>query len=575
MKNRHRRNMPYYARDLLVPDASRCWPYLSSQTLTSTLRFLSFCAGRSVSRFNRPAGSFEMAPLRLMGSGAQIARPADRGLLLWRRLAKNVNPPVHHPSHNDEAARLPDIGPVIGEHPAPVPDTGPPILPSEGYGYPLANPAPTTPPRPGLPVHSSSVNPILPLSSEFSALAPLASSANPQATTASSASEPSIRPSITRPPQVDLAEPRKMDLTLIILLAVGAFLTLMGSLIVLRICLRHRNRQRPTPSLPILHDDFVEDEKGDSPLFGGKERFSPLPGTAGHNWTWVQYSRPEQTTNHNMDTTPSQPNQTALSARNLQPSASSYLFADGYGAKQSPAPTNATNRLSTLTTSMYSPQSQAAFANIGIAISNIPEESPSLTTELPRPKGESRRDSRSSVGLAYDDEREEISPATPTPAHYGRISEGRTRVNSGYFATKAYPRVPMMPSASYSIGTATRVKVGQRNSLGLHRTNSRRLRETQALTYALGLAPSQQGEDASLSTSGSEQNTLSSTKSPESPAEAFVRSDKPPRVPSPPALPSLAQMALAHNNPEDYGNYRSATYSIYGLYEPGDRRSRS
>ncbi|KAI0035936.1 hypothetical protein K488DRAFT_82548 [Vararia minispora EC-137] len=47
--------------------------------------------------------------------------------------------------------------------------------------------------------------------------------------------------------------------------------------------------------------------------------------------------------------------------------------------------------------------------------------------------------------------------------------------------------------------------------------------------------------------------------------------DKPPRVPSPPPLPSLAQMALA--NEGGFGDYRSPTYSIYGLYDP-DRRSR-
>ena len=49
--------------------------------------------------------------------------------------------------------------------------------------------------------------------------------------------------------------------------------------------------------------------------------------------------------------------------------------------------------------------------------------------------------------------------------------------------------------------------------------------------------------------------------------------DRPPRVPSPPPLPSLAQMALAHTNPEEYADYRSPTYSIYGLYE-AERKSR-
>lgn len=49
--------------------------------------------------------------------------------------------------------------------------------------------------------------------------------------------------------------------------------------------------------------------------------------------------------------------------------------------------------------------------------------------------------------------------------------------------------------------------------------------------------------------------------------------DRPPRVPSPPPLPSLAQMAMAHANPEEYADYRSPTYSIYGLYE-AERKSR-
>ena len=49
--------------------------------------------------------------------------------------------------------------------------------------------------------------------------------------------------------------------------------------------------------------------------------------------------------------------------------------------------------------------------------------------------------------------------------------------------------------------------------------------------------------------------------------------DKPPRVPSPPPLPSLAQMAMAHTNPDGYSDYRSPTFSIYGLYET-DRKSR-
>ncbi|KAF8447751.1 hypothetical protein L210DRAFT_3609974 [Boletus edulis BED1] len=50
--------------------------------------------------------------------------------------------------------------------------------------------------------------------------------------------------------------------------------------------------------------------------------------------------------------------------------------------------------------------------------------------------------------------------------------------------------------------------------------------------------------------------------------------DRPPRVPSPPPMPSLAQMAMQHTDPEGYAEYHSPTYSIYGLYD-GDRKSRA
>ncbi|KAG5342816.1 hypothetical protein C0989_008766 [Termitomyces sp. Mn162] len=46
--------------------------------------------------------------------------------------------------------------------------------------------------------------------------------------------------------------------------------------------------------------------------------------------------------------------------------------------------------------------------------------------------------------------------------------------------------------------------------------------------------------------------------------------DKPPSIPLPELLPSLEQMGLEHANPQAYADYRSPTYSIYGLY--GDDR---
>ncbi|ESK94541.1 hypothetical protein Moror_8008 [Moniliophthora roreri MCA 2997] len=61
--------------------------------------------------------------------------------------------------------------------------------------------------------------------------------------------------------------------------------------------------------------------------------------------------------------------------------------------------------------------------------------------------------------------------------------------------------------------------------------------------------------------------------SPMSSKAGSISKTGPPRVPSPPALPSLAQMGLEHANPEAYAEYRSATYSICGLYE-SDRKSK-
>ncbi|KAF8212144.1 hypothetical protein K438DRAFT_1806044, partial [Mycena galopus ATCC 62051] len=71
-------------------------------------------------------------------------------------------------------------------------------------------------------------------------------------------------------------------------------------------------------------------------------------------------------------------------------------------------------------------------------------------------------------------------------------------------------------------------------------------------------------------------NLASASSATLAPRKSVFRSDdKPPRVPSPPPLPSLSQMALEHTNPEAYANYRSPTYSIYGLYEDGDGKSRA
>jgi hypothetical protein len=253
-----------------------------------------------------------------------------------------------------------------------------------------------------------------------------------------------------------------------------------------------------------------------------------------------------------------------------------------------------------------------------------------------------RESTASFVGLAYDGD----GVTTPASVDYNNHVleetpvmdeefQGRTRVKSGYFAAGTYPRMSTLPSASYSIATATRINVSQRNSFSRdkfspHKPNSKRLRDTQALTHALGLTSPRTEDDISspqptlypddsvsitelkrpkkrnasdrklveaapdlpvvvpkdeatdndtlmpVNLAGSEMSLsgLPSTSGIARPPSLHLRNtDKPPRVPSPPPLPSLTQMGLAHSNPEAYASYRSPTYSLYGLYESPDRKS--
>ncbi|KAJ3568562.1 hypothetical protein NP233_g5628 [Leucocoprinus birnbaumii] len=82
--------------------------------------------------------------------------------------------------------------------------------------------------------------------------------------------------------------------------------------------------------------------------------------------------------------------------------------------------------------------------------------------------------------------------------------------------------------------------------------------------FGTGLAMSLTGPTLVNSKSMGTKSTLASSKMD------GRADDKPPRVPSPPPLPSLAQMALEQHNPDAYASYRSPTYSIYNLY--GDNR---
>ncbi|KAF8798091.1 hypothetical protein BYT27DRAFT_7203802 [Phlegmacium glaucopus] len=571
--------------------------------------------------------------------------------------------------------------PVVAEVtaiPNPTPGTATAPLPADaqGYGSPLLNPVaiPTsvsflfsTRSRTARPLYT------------FSALPPLRSLvASPTAANISTqASETSSMPPVEMLPTQTMdagahrdSQPHQVSLAVIVLLAVGAGLLLLGACIIIKMCTRPTRQPRPTPSLPVLNDLDPDDqfyESKESPIFGGKERLSPLQGTHGPTWTWVQYPQPASKVSQsiNKDINSSQETTTndsdSCSSCQTQPTtqnpASQYsqdLTRQSFLQHHPPnILTNASNRLSVTSMSLYSPQ-----ANIGLAIGGARETG--FTADgcdvLKRSKTLNKRKSQSgledrkcrdstesSIHLAYD--AEVLSPA---PTEYIQVqetpiistSERRARVKSSYFAAGTYPRVSTFPSGSYSIATATKVNVAHRNSFGidknpLQRSNSRRQRDAQALTHALGLtSPNSESPvptlypDDSMSVAenkrprkrnpsdrkpvetiplsaplpdsgqlmkmefGVSQMSLSGlaldgdeSETGRMQAEEELGSrrnipitlplrtmDKPPRVPSPVPLPSLTQMGLAHNNPESYANYRSPTYSIYGFYE-NDRMS--
>jgi len=498
----------------------------------------------------------------------------------------------------------------------------------------------------------------------FSALPPLLSTTFTR--TSALAGTRAVLPTQTQPTSNATAQAHsgnsrshQVSVAVVILLSVGSALLLLGFCIVVRMCSRPR-RSRPVPSLPILKDAESESnffETKESPLFGGDERLSANP-----LWTWVQYPHPQNVQAQVQ-------NDLSLQDGHVH---SEYAQYSGSQTVQSiasrlheplsrqpqlhlvaPAITFAGSRLSRASLGLYPPsvssypdntRQETVFTADG---HDVIKRSKSKTSKRQsKASFDKKRESEASfIGLAYDGE----DLTTAAPVEYNHVLEetpitnpgfqGRTRVKSGYFAAGTYPRMSTLPSASYSIATATRINVGQRNSFSRdkpspHKLNSKRLRDTQALTCALGLAsprteynisspqptlypddsvsiieprrlkkknasdrkpvetspdvpvvvPMDEAMDINdalmpLSLGASEASLMEQPLSSDDygavgPSSLVSRNlDKPPRVPSPPPLPSLTQMGLAHSNPEAYANYRSPTYSLYGLYENPDRKS--
>ncbi|KAF9052865.1 hypothetical protein BJ165DRAFT_1443570 [Panaeolus papilionaceus] len=543
--------------------------------------------------------------------------------------------------------------------------------------------------------------------STFSALPPLLSVLTPASTIESQPGDsflvnpsPSVTGTdfVTPPSDTDdksaLASSRPISLPAIVLLAVGSGLLLLGLCIILKMCTGPRRASRPTPSLPILKSDTGDDffEGKESPIFGGAERLSPLPGCNGPVWAWIQYPATMSKSSNSLSTNIPQARRASQQ--------SFYPVSESYAARRAsinttimhPIPEKDETRSFEFTSHgekdsfsssdiptpiAYSSDKRSSAISIAPNYSVQPEYANTAQTskrsslyrgDIKRARSKqsvrrksqamddikARRESTASfMGLAYDDSPDPVQTETVDPALLDKEEPSHPRIKSGYFSGGGYNhRLSTVGNTGYSIATATRVNVGQRNSYTKDKnalvdqwTNAKRQRDTQALTYALGLStpkteyvvsspqPTLYPDDSMSVVEGErakkksprERKVVEST--PDMPStssgnlmgmqfgvsqmslsglalqrsdEALIgrngdnvgagghlrhmdagmlmpqshrNTDKPPRVPSPPALPSLTQMGLEHNNPEAYANYRSPTYSIYGFYE-GDRKSR-
>ncbi|KAL0581558.1 hypothetical protein V5O48_000487 [Marasmius crinis-equi] len=478
---------------------------------------------------------------------------------------------------------------------------------------------------------------------------------------------PTAHPSISSSPvspQPKSSNPTKIPVVAIASVAAGVGLFIVAGFIFLRVCTRSRRRDRPKPSLPILDDPFPEEDickDNESPLFGGKERFSSHNGGSGGLSAWSQYPRVRSTELPTVQLFPPSPASAVPDPHPplLPPSAAAPPR--GLPAPR-PPPSQSVPTLgpSLLTTSS---SRQATVANSTESLHRLSAKSLSLypaTPSINEPEGDTSfsacwvsrtNDTKADDGpeIAYDgadiasprfmaQDLPEDCPTSPLP------SGGRSRIKSSYFSYTpgSYPRMSSVQSGLVAT-SKTHDGFDLKKLPPIHKSESTR-DKSKALATALGMTshsmtystslspqPSTLYPDDSLSVvearrlskrlhrkptpnrkqlrksalpmdtgtpvlmrvptldsstalgslmlmdfGAKSSGTLSATE----PGAHFTSSkgskalpSGPPRVPSPPALPSLAQMGLEHANPEVYAEYRSATYSICGLYE-GDRKSR-
>jgi len=469
-----------------------------------------------------------------------------------------------------------------------------------------------------------------------------------------SASTEALEPSYYPPDHTHHVQKSSHTLVAIIMSVLGGSFLLVAFVVAARIRFR-RNRRRylRTPSLPIPQDTFPDPPAEESPIFGGKERFST--GTTGkEKWTWTQYRsksplrEPEKDPFSDSFAKPHQssntlhPNEPSVKKPGfLQRSLSHISALSAYSTARSdvaglvanasaPAFASTTTITDPVTANPRSNKSEGARASLRQSRDN---QAIRITVR--------DWDASSADEYIYDGVGDIPTVAThlPVPALNPSSTQavGRERVRAPY-------PVGSCPSISVSMNSIAASNMTPSNTTTAINANPfddyspyvagpststtaiRQERDTKALTVALGLE-SPKLEPQTRTASGRARTSVlrrshtlahhtsfvSVAESSSSPCpsddgirlgkfmlrdyrrsslslprdqapplpppvaplnlrshgnstlhKVAVADDKPPRVPSPPALPSLAQMAMSQA--VDYETYRSPTYSLYDVY---------
>ena len=475
----------------------------------------------------------------------------------------------------------------------------------------------------------------------------------PEPSTSTETLEPSFYPpSRTRPVQNS-----SHTMVAIVMSVLGGLFLLVVFVIVARIRSRRSGRRHlQTPSLPIPQDTFPDPPTEESPIFGGKERFSAsILGK--EKWTWTQYRSKSPLRETEKDPFSGSFTKPHRSSNTLHPNEPSFKK-PGF-LQRSISHISALSVYSTAKSDvagLIANASAPAFTSTTTTADNTtansrPNKSEKARTSVRQSKDKQAIritvrdwDANSEDEYVYDGVEDPplviAHLPTPSPNAPSTRSNGRERVKAPY-------PVGSCPSVSVSMNSIAASSITPLNSVAVlsssdpfadpspyvdgpptSKASTHRERDTQALTAALGLdspklepqartAPSR-GRSSVLRRSHTLAHHTSFVSAPESlcspcPSDDGLRlgkfmlrdhrrssfsfvpreqmpppppiaplnlrshtngnlashkmmmtDDRPPRVPSPPALPSLAQMAMSQA--ADYETYRSPTYSLYDAY---------